>query len=577
MVFDARIEVSAGRSLHVRDEGGGEPVLLLHGFTGSGATMAALAETLLPEHRVVSVDLMGHGESDAPRGREAYALERCCQDLKAVLDARGIEHAHLLGYSMGARIGLGFALEAPERVLSFVGIGTRAGIADPAARATRRTQDDRLAAEIEARGIAWFVDYWMALPIFSSQSRLGAEALEAARKQRQRNRSEGLAGSLRGVGAGSQPSLFEALPRLQLPVLLVTGAEDVRFTQAARELGKWLPDAKLEVLPDAGHAAHLENPAAFQAAWKRHRTRVSAATSSPEPGSLGAWHAAARPATLPASLVPVAVGTAVAVAQEAGRFVPAMACLTAAVSLQLATNFVNDYADFERGTDDEDRLGPPRAAQQGWLTPSALRIGAGFALGLAALVGLYGIAVGGWPIAVAGALALLCAWAYTGGPYPLGYHGFGDPLVFIFFGGFAVVGTHWLQAGAASSGAFASALPLGFLATALIAVNNLRDRPTDVAAGKRTVAVRLGERRARRYTAGLVLAAYGSLPLIALAGAGWLAALPLATIPLAIPVLQAIRDASGRALNNTLARTGRLELAFGAALVASWGAVAWMG
>lgn len=259
------------------------------------------------------------------------------------------------------------------------------------------------------------------------------------------------------------------------------------------------------------------------------------------------------------------------------RVLPALACLVGAVLLQLATNFVNDYADHERGTDAEGRLGPPRAAQQGWLSPRALRAGAAVTLSLAAAVGVYLVTLGGWPIAAMGALALLCAWAYTGGPYPLGYHGFGDGLVFVFFGLFAVVGTHWVQADALSHAAWAAALPIGFLATALIAVNNLRDRPTDVGAGKRTVAVRLGERHARLYTLGLVAGSYLSLVGVALAGPGVWALLPLATLPLAAAVVHAVRHDAGVALNATLARTGRLEAAFGLLLAVAFGMGPWAG
>ena len=448
MTFEGRVEVSGGRHLQVRDEGRGEAVLLLHGFTGSAASMAPARSALPLRHRTVSVDLLGHGRSDAPADPSAYQMETCCKDLVAVLDARRIERAHVIGYSLGARIALALAVAAPERVASVVGIGSRAGIAEPGERAARIHDDELLAADIEARGIDWFVDHWMALPIFASQARLGPEALETARKQRQANRVQGLAASLRGIGAGAQPPLLEALRGVLLPVLLVTGSEDERFTAAARDLAERLPNATLETLPQAGHAAHLENPQAFAAALARHFSSrgTEGAVDEPRPGSLRAWLRAARPATLPASAVPVAVGTSVAVAEDGERVFPALTCLAVAVSLQLASNFVNDYADFERGTDDADRLGPPRAAQRGWLTPRQLRVGAAAALGVAALGGLHGLALGGLPIALAGALALVCAWAYTAGPYPLGYHGFGDALVFVFFGIFAVVGTHWVQA-----------------------------------------------------------------------------------------------------------------------------------
>jgi 1,4-dihydroxy-2-naphthoate octaprenyltransferase len=293
--------------------------------------------------------------------------------------------------------------------------------------------------------------------------------------------------------------------------------------------------------------------------------------AAPSPGPLRAWLLAARFRTLPASLAPVLVGTAIAAGQGALRPGVAATCLAAALLLQLASNFVNDAADFERGADHGARVGPPRAAQSGWLTPRALRTGALLALGLAAVLGLGLVLIGGWPIALAGAAALLAAWAYTGGPWPLGYHGLGDPLVFVFFGLCAVAGTAFLQTGSLDSTVLASAAPIGLLATAILAVNNLRDLATDRAAGKRTLAVRLGERGARHYTTALVWGAYASLPVLGFAGAPLLAALaPLVTLPLALPVLRALRRERGVALNPVLGATARLELAFAAALAAGW-------
>jgi 1,4-dihydroxy-2-naphthoate octaprenyltransferase len=277
---------------------------------------------------------------------------------------------------------------------------------------------------------------------------------------------------------------------------------------------------------------------------------------------------------LPASVAPVLVGTAVAAGQGGFRPLPALACLTSALLLQLGTNFVNDYADFEHGADEAGRLGPPRAAHSGWLLPRSLRRGAVLVLGAAAAVGAYLVVLGGWPIALGGALAVLAAWAYTAGPWPLGYHGLGDPLVFVFFGLFAVGGTHAVQVGAWSAAALLTAVPVGLLATAILAVNNLRDLPTDARAGKRTLAVRLGPAGARRYTAGLLVGAYASLAPLPFAGAPALAALlPLMTLPLAVPVWSAVRRVSGRALNPVLGAAARLELAVAAAMALGW----WLG
>lgn len=291
--------------------------------------------------------------------------------------------------------------------------------------------------------------------------------------------------------------------------------------------------------------------------------------SSPAPGSLRAWWLASRPATWPASLAPVAVGTAVAAAEGRARAALALACFAVAWLLQIGANFVNDYADCERGAD-SNRLGPPRAAQSGWLTTRALRAGAALVLVLAAALGLWLAWEGGPIILAAGALALLSAWAYTAGPLRLGYRGFGDVLVFLFFGIAAVAGTHWVQARTFSAAAWTSALPVGLLAVAMLAVNNLRDREGDAACGKRTVAVRLSERGARRYTAGLIAASYAVLAWVVAAGGLAAALLPIITVPLTRRVLRRIMCAEGAALSAALPGVALLQLAFAAVLCIAW-------
>ncbi len=292
-----------------------------------------------------------------------------------------------------------------------------------------------------------------------------------------------------------------------------------------------------------------------------------AALDTPLPGGVGAWLLAARPATLTASLAPVAVGTAVAAAEGAARAIPALAALAAALLIQIGTNFANDAFDFERGADSDERTGPRRAAQAGLLSPAALRVATLAAFAAAALIGLYLIARGGWPIALFGLLGLLAGYAYTGGPAPLGYRGFGDPLVFLFFGVFAVWGTHRVQTLGPSDLALAAAVPIGLLATALIAVNNLRDIETDRRANKRTLAVRLGPSGARRYYALLLAGSYLALPGLWWLGAppacGWL---PLLTAPMAWRLSRKVRVKEGGAfngaLNGVLVGTARLQLGF---------------
>lgn len=261
---------------------------------------------------------------------------------------------------------------------------------------------------------------------------------------------------------------------------------------------------------------------------------------------------------------PVAVGAALALADGQGRGLPASAALLGALLIQIGANFANDVFDFERGADTEARIGPPRAAQLGLLTPRQMKMGTAAAFGSAVLVGVYLVAIGGWPIAVVGVLSIAAGLAYTGGPFAFGYHGLGDIAVFAFFGIVAVCGTYYVQVLALSPIAFAGSLPIGAFATAVLVVNNLRDVDTDRSAGKRTLAVRFGRRAARFEYAGLLVFAYAMLPVLWFAGASRAAMIfPLATLPLAALLIRTVWTASdGPTLNAALARTAVLEVAF---------------
>jgi 1,4-dihydroxy-2-naphthoate polyprenyltransferase len=282
------------------------------------------------------------------------------------------------------------------------------------------------------------------------------------------------------------------------------------------------------------------------------------------PGSARAWLLACRPATLTAAVVPVAVGSAVAHALGGFRLGPALAALAGAILIQIATNFSNDVFDHEKGADTEERLGPTRATASGLLTPRQVRLGLAITVGLALVPGFYLAAVAGWPVVVIGILSVLSGIAYTGGPYPLGYHGLGDLFVFLFFGLVAVCGTVFVQAGAVPPLALVASVPVGALATAILVVNNVRDRDTDVKAGKRTLAVRLGRRGGVVEYALLVLVAYAApvACVFALGRSSW-ALLPLATLPLAVGLFAALARKEGRALNAVLARTAMLLLLYG--------------
>lgn len=276
------------------------------------------------------------------------------------------------------------------------------------------------------------------------------------------------------------------------------------------------------------------------------------------------WLLAIRPATLPAAVGPVAVGLAVALADGVFRPLPAIACLAVALLLQVAANLANDLLDFRSGADTAERIGPPRVAQQGLLTERALVVATGIVLGLAALAGLYLATVGGPIILLLGAAAVGSVLAYTGGPWPYGYHGLGEIFVFVFFGLVAVAGTAYLQIGALGVLAIVAAVPVGALVTAILVVNNLRDIATDRAAGKRTLAVLLGPRAtAAEYS--LLLGVAFATPvglLVAGATSAWVLVALLA-LPLAVPLLREVWAAGDpRRLNPVLGGTARLSLVF---------------
>lgn len=252
-------------ALHVTSRGTGTPVVLLHGFTGSGESMEGVAAGLADDHAVHSPDLLGFGRSDAPDVPAAYTMSRCLTQLCALQDALRLGPAHWIGYSMGGRVALSLAAAQPERLRSLVLVGASPGLADAAAREARVRHDESLARRLLEQGLEAFVDGWMAQPLFASQQRLGEAALARARAQRLRNRPEVLAASLRGMGTGVMPPLHDALPRIRVPVLLVVGEEDEKFRAIAADMARALPDARLAVIAEAGHAAHLEQPAAFAA------------------------------------------------------------------------------------------------------------------------------------------------------------------------------------------------------------------------------------------------------------------------------------------------------------------------
>ena len=278
--------------------------------------------------------------------------------------------------------------------------------------------------------------------------------------------------------------------------------------------------------------------------------------------SVRIWVMAARVRTLPAAVAPVLVGTALAI--HDGEFDGlAFACaLLGALFIQVGTNLSNDYSDARRGADTEDRLGPVRVTAGGLVPPRQVLVATYVSFGLAVLCGIYLVAVAGPVLLLIGAASILAGVLYTGGPRPYGYEGLGEVFVFLFFGIVAVTGSYYVQVQELPWQAFALAVPVGLIASAILVVNNVRDLETDRRAGKRTLAVRLGRERTRALYAGMLAAAYLALAVVALGLTAWVV-LPVLTVPLAVRLARTVRTRTdGPSLNGALAGTGALQLVF---------------
>jgi 1,4-dihydroxy-2-naphthoate octaprenyltransferase len=280
------------------------------------------------------------------------------------------------------------------------------------------------------------------------------------------------------------------------------------------------------------------------------------------------WLLAARPKTLAAAVVPVLVGTALSHNLGAPvHWVAFLCALGGSVLIQIGTNLVNDALDFTKGTDTAARLGPLRVTQAGLLSAGAVLRGAYVCFFLAALCGIPLILRGGWPIVVIGVASIVAAYAYTGGPYPLAYHGLGEVFVMIFFGLVATAGSYYVQALTFDPGALIAGFACGSLAVVLLAINNLRDLESDRATNKRTLAARFGERFARREIEWMLLAPYFAVLILAYLR-DWHLAAPLLTLPLAAVLMVRVKHSEGAALNRCLALAGALDWLFGITFVA---------
>ena len=276
-----RIAVN-GIALNVEQWGQGRPLLALHGFTGSVSTWAPFARAW-PGWRVVAVDLIGHGASDAPSDPARYRMERAVEDIVSLLEMLELGRAAVLGYSLGGRVALHLALLAPERVDALVLESAAPGIDDPAEREARVRSDEELARFIERDGVAAFVDRWESMPLFATQRRLPREVQARQREQRLANRPAGLANSLRGMGAGAQEPLQGRLGEVTAPTLLIAGALDEKYRRLTETMASAIPRARAAVVADAGHTVHLERPDDFARAVRTFLDeRASSVTATRE-------------------------------------------------------------------------------------------------------------------------------------------------------------------------------------------------------------------------------------------------------------------------------------------------------
>ncbi len=275
------------------------------------------------------------------------------------------------------------------------------------------------------------------------------------------------------------------------------------------------------------------------------------------------WLLASRPKTYPASIAPVLVGIGLAYRIKHDIAWPyAAATLFSALFIQIATNLINDALDFKRGADTHERLGPMRVTQAGLISPEAVLRGAYFCLFIAALLGIPLIFRGGWPIVAIGIASMVCAYAYTGGPYPLAYHGLGELFVLLFFGVIAVGGTYYVLTLQYGIEVLLCGIAVGSLAVVILAINNLRDIPTDRAKHKHTIAVRLGEARTRIEIVIFVAVPFVAVTMVAWLLADWRLCAVYLSLPLALALVVRVYRSTGRELNRCLAMAGGLETVF---------------
>ncbi|MFX3617010.1 MAG: 2-succinyl-6-hydroxy-2,4-cyclohexadiene-1-carboxylate synthase [Sporolactobacillus sp.] len=250
-------------SYNVSSEGTGEPLVLLHGFTGSMADWEQLLPEWVSVFQVIRIDLLGHGQTGSPDSPNRYSMDQQILDLIGILDLLGIKQANVLGYSMGGRVALSLACLHPERIKCLILESVSPGLSNLKERQARRQHDQKLSRFISDEGMEAFVNFWENIPLFETQKKLPDALRDRVRSSRLANHPLGLAGSLLGMGTGSQPSWWNKLKRLKMPVLLVTGKKDQKFCRIASEMARLIKRCDWQIAEDCGHNIHLEDQMAF--------------------------------------------------------------------------------------------------------------------------------------------------------------------------------------------------------------------------------------------------------------------------------------------------------------------------
>lgn len=252
-----------GLSFNVESTGNGPTIVAFHGFTGCIRTWDNLVKDAKDKYTVITIDMLGHGDSDSPTNPDRYDIYNCIKDVDTILSQLRVEKVNWLGYSMGGRVALAIAMALPKQTASLTLESASPGLAQTEERNTRIEQDSNLANWINEFGVNEFVAYWENLPLFASQKYLPTSQQDAHRAQRLKNNPVGLANSLRGIGTGIQPPVQEQLDKINFPTLLICGNLDTKFTQIAREMNKTIQESKLREIRNAGHAPHFEKPYEF--------------------------------------------------------------------------------------------------------------------------------------------------------------------------------------------------------------------------------------------------------------------------------------------------------------------------